>query len=115
MPLSVPQSRQLYYGEWFSASVLVRDPAGGPVDAFAWPDSKLLYEERDELALPALAETVEETPYGQRKGITVYVERLADYLAAQGADSLDINNSLLVDANYRDISYRMNELKDAVR
>lgn len=45
---------------------------------------------------------LEETPYGQRKGITVYVERLADYLAAQGADSLDINNSLLVDANYRD-------------
>ena len=37
-----------------------------------------------------------------RSGIAIYIERLATYLVAQGADSLEVNNSISINANYRD-------------
>jgi hypothetical protein len=43
-----------------------------------------------------------ETTQIGRQAITVYVDRLTSFLAAAGADSLAINNSLMVNANYRD-------------
>lgn len=44
---------------------------------------------------------LETTPLG-RLAISVYVDRLTSFLATAGADSLAINNSLIVNANYRD-------------
>jgi len=41
-----------------------------------------------------------ETTQSGRMGIAVYVGRMATYLAGVGADSLDINSSLMVNANY---------------
>lgn len=43
-----------------------------------------------------------ETTQLGRQAISVYVDRLSDFLTTAGADSLAINHSLLVDANYRD-------------
>lgn len=42
---------------------------------------------------------VESTESG-RKGLSVYVGRMTTYLAAAGADGLDVNSSLMVNANY---------------
>jgi hypothetical protein len=44
---------------------------------------------------------LEETPYG-RQGIVLYTDRLEAFLSAAGADSLAVNHSILVNANYRD-------------
>ena len=43
-----------------------------------------------------------ETTQLGRQAIAVYVDRMADYLAAKGADSLAVNHSIIVNANYRD-------------
>ena len=43
-----------------------------------------------------------ETTQSGRQGLAVYVERLAAHLVTKGADSLAVNHSLVVNANYRD-------------
>lgn len=44
---------------------------------------------------------VEDTDAG-RYGLAVYIDRMATYLTSVGADGLDVNNSLMVNANYVD-------------
>ncbi|WFB35356.1 hypothetical protein P3T73_14430 [Kiritimatiellota bacterium B12222] len=69
--LSEGESRQLYYSEFFETTLLLEDVAGEPVDALYLPVSKLKYAERDERQLPALAETIEETPFGKLRLVDV--------------------------------------------
>lgn len=63
--------RELFYGEWFRASAQLSSKEAGIVSALCWQDQRLQYQERDELALPALAETYEDTPYGKLKLVDV--------------------------------------------
>lgn len=67
LALDAAQARRLFYGEWFRAQLLVCDAAGEPRDAAVWHEVKLKYEARDALALPALPEQFEDTPYGRLK------------------------------------------------
>ena len=65
--LNEEESRQLYYGEWFQFRGTLRSKARGLIAAFERHNVKLRYAERDQLALPPLPETHEETPYGRLK------------------------------------------------
>jgi hypothetical protein len=59
------ESRQLYQAELFSMRSVLLDAAGQPQAAFAEPSVQMKYDARDTAALPALAETIEDTPYGK--------------------------------------------------
>jgi hypothetical protein len=65
--LSSAAARRLYYGEIFNLRGTLRSRATGAVSAFDWGNQRLRYIERDQLALPALPETYEDTPYGRLK------------------------------------------------
>lgn len=64
------EARRLYYGEWITTRGLVRS-GSDPVMAFSRNRERLAYDERDGLALPALPETYEDTPYGRLKLVDV--------------------------------------------
>ena len=71
IPITGPAARRLYYGEIFNLRGVLRSRAAGAVGAFDWSNQKLRYAERDQLALPSLPESFEETPYGRLKLIDV--------------------------------------------
>jgi hypothetical protein len=70
--LNAAQARMLYYGEWFRARVTITNEQDQYVFARSFPDGpqrhfKLKYEQRDKLALPALAAVSENTSQGNLK------------------------------------------------
>lgn len=69
--LTPAEAKELYYGEWFEATGLLKAADGKPVQAFAWHDMRLKYESRDRAALAALPVTEENTPYGKLKLVDV--------------------------------------------
>ncbi len=69
--LTPDEAEQLYYGEWFDASALLKNKDGEPLKAFSWHQQTLKYEGRDKLELPALSDKIEGTPLGKLKLIDV--------------------------------------------
>lgn len=78
LALTPEQSRQLYYGEWFTLKAMLQTGDGSLVAAEIWNDVKLKYADRDALSLPALSDQAPEpTPYGALKLIDV-IDAAAD-------------------------------------
>ncbi|MGD0090059.1 MAG: hypothetical protein ABSE73_09075 [Planctomycetota bacterium] len=74
--LDPAEGRELYYSEKFLLDCLLTG-GGGPLAAFAEHQLQMKYEERDQMALPPLPETWEETPYGKLRLVDA-VECAAD-------------------------------------
>jgi hypothetical protein len=69
--LSPEQARRFYYGEWIDVRGMVMTAASNPVMSFAKRRMKMRYEQRDNLALPELPETYEDTTLGRLKLVDV--------------------------------------------
>jgi hypothetical protein len=74
--LDQSQTNQLYYSEWFTGHVTVFNDQGEILAVANYPNDtdkhfKLKYEQRDQLTLPPLAQTLEDTPYGKLKLVDV--------------------------------------------
>ena len=67
VPVDRETSQTLYFRGRFTASLLIEDAAGLPVYSSARELDHLSFTKRDEQPLPALAETMEDTPYGKLK------------------------------------------------
>ena len=70
--LDQSQTNQLYYSEWFTGHVSVLDQQGHVLAVANYPNGdekhfKPRYQQRDQLTLPPLADTFEQTPYGKLK------------------------------------------------
>lgn len=69
--LTTEEAEQFYYGEWIDANALMKNKDSAPIKAFTWHQQKLKYAKRDNLELPTLPETYEETPIGKLKLVDV--------------------------------------------
>lgn len=69
--LTPEQSRKLFFSEFFDLRLQVHNAKGTVVYAATQRNVALRYQQRDNLQLPALAETTEDTPYGRLKLVDV--------------------------------------------
>ena len=69
--LTPEQSRKLFFSEFFDLRLQARNAKGTVVYAATQRNVALRYQQRDNLQLPALAETSEDTPYGRLKLVDV--------------------------------------------
>lgn len=69
--LTPEQSQRLYFSEFFDLRLQVRNAKGAVIYAATQRNVPLSYQQRDNLQLPVVAETSEDTPYGRLKLVDV--------------------------------------------